>query len=191
MLVILFAFLCAIILIIGYKKPHFLKFFIGQARLLSFTVNAVIKLNGRVIEGARAFYVKRDFRGRNVDELVLYIPDDTSLNRSIFIIDWQKKWLGLPIADFGDYELIQGKYLFQSKAGSEFKVLATAEYNSKFKFLMEGNKIDFNHPLIYDQVIVRVEFDPSLLPMLEYNPQSPKPLSNFDAHNSNHKIRTS
>ena len=38
--------------------------------------------------------------------------------------------LGLPNAGAHDYELIQGKYLFQSKAGANFKVLATSRDRS-------------------------------------------------------------
>ena len=105
--------------------------------------------------------------------------------RSIFIVDRQKKWLGLPFADAGDYELLQGKYLFQSKAGANFKVLATAEYSSKFKFLMKDNKIDFNHPLIYDPITVSVEYDAASLPAVQRDSQSEQPLTDLATHNTN------
>src|ERR1051326_3668424 len=123
MLIILLVLFAVITLFIAYKKPHLLKMLMGAARVLSSQIKAVVKVNGRVKENTLIFHVKRNFKGVQVDQLVLYLPDDTPSGRSIFIFDRNKRWLGLPNAGDGDYDLLQGKYLFQSKAGANFKAL--------------------------------------------------------------------
>jgi len=132
-----------------YKEhPVMLKVVAGSARVLTSRVEADIRMDNLKQSGAHCLQMSSSFDGRQVDWLVLWIPDASSpYGREILIVDRANRNVGIPNSSNLQYHLLWNRFLFQSESGSFYVPLYSAKsYAQDPELVLNDHSISFRMP---------------------------------------------